>query len=88
LLGHANLGWMHSRVAQQDSTTWGVAFEWAAAPNVDLSAEAYGDDRTRPWLSAGVHWVLGKQFSVNASLGAQSTNPRVRQVTAGFNFEF
>ncbi|WP_372524650.1 hypothetical protein [Piscinibacter sp.] len=88
LLGHANLGWTHSRSAHQSSTTWAFAFEWAAAPKLDLSVEAYGDDRNRPWLSTGVHWVLGKQFSVNASFGVQSTNPHVRQLTAGFNVEF
>ncbi len=88
LLGHANLGWVHSRSVHQSSTTWALGFEWAAAPKLDLSAEAYADDRNRPWLSTGVHWVLGKQFSVNASFGAQSTKPRVRQLTAGFNVEF
>ena len=88
LLGHANLGWARSRSAGQHSTTWGLAFEWAVAPKLTLSAETYGDDRDKPWVAVGVWSPLTDQFSVNVSVGAQRSNPRMRQVTAGFNFEF
>jgi hypothetical protein len=88
LLAHANLGWSRSQSARQDSTTWALALEWAVSPKLTLSAETYGDDRTRPWVGAGLWSPITEQFSVNVSLGAQSSNPRVRQITAGFNFEF
>jgi hypothetical protein len=88
LLAHANLGGSRSQSARRDSTTWALALEWAAAPQFDLSAEAYGDDRTKPWLATGMHWVIKDNFSVNASFGMQAEHPRVRQLTAGFNFEF
>jgi len=88
LLGHANLGWSRSQTAKQHSTTWGLALEWAVAPKLTLSAEAYGDDRERPWVGVGLWSPITDQFSVNVSVGAQSSNPRIRQVTAGFNFEF
>jgi hypothetical protein len=88
LLVHANLGWARSQSARQDSTTWGLALEWTAAPKLTLSAETYGDDRGKPWLGGGVWVPLTEQFSVNASYGVQASNPRVRQFTAGFNFEF
>ena len=88
LLVHADLGASRSQSARQDSTTWALAFEWAVAPRLDLSAEAYGDDRTKPWLATGVHWVIKDNFSVNASFGVQTEKPQVRQLTAGFNIEF
>jgi hypothetical protein len=88
LLLHANLGWTRSRSARQDSTTWAMALEWTASPRLTLSAETYGDDRGKPWVACGIWSPLSARFSVNASLGLQTSNPRVRQVTAGFNFEF
>jgi hypothetical protein len=88
LLGHANLGWSRSQSARQSSTTWALALEWSAAPKLTVSAETYGDDRSKPWLGAGLWSPLTEQFSVNVSYGVQASNPRVRQLTAGFNFEF
>jgi hypothetical protein len=88
LLGHANLGWSRSQSARQSTTTWALALEWAAAPKLTLSAETYGDDRGKPWVGGGLWSPLTEQFSVNMSFGVQTSNPRVRQFTAGFNFEF
>ncbi|HEY2926189.1 hypothetical protein [Piscinibacter sp.] len=88
LLAHANLGWSRSQSAKQNSTTWALALEWTAAPKLTLSAETYGDDRGKPWVGGGIWSPLTEQFSVNASFGVQTSNPRVRQITAGFNFEF
>jgi len=88
LLGHLNLGWSRSRLASQDSTTWGEALEWSLSPRVVLSGEAFGTDRTSGWWSAGLWWALGDSFSVNVSYGAQRSGPRARQATAGFNWEF
>jgi len=88
LLGHVNLGTSHSRAARQQSTTWAAAFEWTVVPRVVLSGETYGDDHARPWVGAGLWFGWRENFSVNLSVGAQTSNPRVRQATAGFNFEF
>jgi len=88
LLGHVNLGASRSRLNRQNSTTWAAAFEWTVTQGVVLSGESYGDDRSRPWVSTGLWWGLRDNFSVNMSLGAQTSNPRVKQVTAGFNVEF
>jgi hypothetical protein len=88
LLLHANLGWSRSQSVKQSSTTWGTALEWTASPKLTLSAEAYGDDRNKPWLGCGVWSPITEQFSINASYGVQRSNPRVKQFTAGFNFEF
>jgi hypothetical protein len=88
LLGHVNLGAAHSRLDRQDRTTWAAAFEWTVTPGLVVSGETYGDDRSRPWVGTGLWWGLRDNFSVNLSLGVQTANPRVRQVTAGFNLEF
>ncbi len=88
LLAHANLGWTRVQWSRQDSTTWALALEWTASPKITLSAETYGDDRGKPWVGGGIWSPLSQQFSVNASFGVNTANPRVRQITAGFNFEF
>jgi hypothetical protein len=88
LLVHANLGTLHSRLAGLQSTTWGLATEWSISAAVTLSGEAFGDDRSRPWVSTGAHWTLGERLSVNASFGVETEKPRVRQFSVGFNFQF
>jgi len=88
LLGHVNLGTTHSRLDRHDSTTWAAAFEWTVTPGVVLSGETYGDDRARPWVGTGLWWGVRDNFSVNMSLGTQTSNPRVRQLSASFNVEF
>jgi len=88
LLLHGNIGWTRSQSARQNSTTWAAALEWTVVPKLTLSAETYGDDRNKPWVGGGIWSPLTEQFSVNVSFGVQTSNPRVRQVTAGFNFEF
>ena len=88
LLLHGNIGWSRSQSARQNSTTWATALEWSPSPKLTLSAEAYGDDRNKPWIGCGAWSPLTEQFSINASYGVQRSNPRVKQFTAGFNFEF
>ena len=88
LLAHANLGWSRSRLARQNSTLWAAAIEWAATPQLSLSAEAYGDDRSRPWVSTGVVWTAGRAMTINAAFAVQTDTPRVHQLTAGFNLAF
>jgi hypothetical protein len=85
---HANLGSSYSRSARQASTTWALATEYAAARAIVLSAELYGDDRTRAWAGVGALWQIHPRFSVNASYAEQNTSPRTRQWTAGFLIEF
>jgi hypothetical protein len=88
LLVHANLGTQHSRLARQSSTTWAVATEWSVGASTTLSAEAYGDDRSRPWVSTGAVWSPADRVTLNLSFGSQTSTPRVRQFTAGFNLQF
>jgi hypothetical protein len=88
-LVHANLGWVRSRSAHQNSTTYAAATEYTVVPGIVLSAELYGDDRaSRPWLGAGVLWQIREGLTVNASYAVQRSDPRLRQITAGFLIEF
>jgi hypothetical protein len=51
------------------------------------AADVYGDDRSRPWLSAGLLFPLADKFSANLSYAQQFERPRVRQWTLGFKVE-
>jgi len=86
LIGHANVGWARSRSARQDATTWSLGVETEG--ELVLAADAFGDDRSRPWLSAGLGASLGKGLSVNAVMAVQFDSPRVRQVSLGAKLEF
>lgn len=52
------------------------------------AADVYGDDRSRPWLSAGVKLPLGEAFSANLSYAQQFVSPRVHLWTLGLKIEF
>jgi len=86
LLLHANLGHAYSRSARQGSTLWSLGVETTA--DTTLAADVFGDDRSRPWVSAGVGRKFGGGFSANASLAVNFEQPRVRQLTLGAKLEF
>lgn len=86
--GHANLGWTHDRASGQHSTTWNLAAEAALGRGVDVMAELYGDDRSKPWLGAGLRWTLSEAFSLNASAARQNDTPRSTLLTLGFKLVF
>lgn len=88
LTTHANLGWIHTKTARASSTTWNLAAEYALAVGCDSMAEVYGDDRTKPWLGAGIRWAVTQQFSVNASYSVQRETARSQLWTVGFNLGF
>lgn len=87
-LTHANLGWLRSESASMNTTTWNLAIEKPVGAGVELMAEAYGDDRTRPWLGAGLRWALTESFSLDGSWSVQNTSPRTRLWTLGFKLAF
>lgn len=87
-LAHANLGWLRSESADTNTTTWNLAVERPVGGGVDLMAELYGDDRTRPWLGAGVRWAASERVSLNASWAVQNASPRPTLWTIGFKISF
>lgn len=87
LLVHANLGHARSRNAAQGRTLWSLGVERSAGRTA-LAADFFGDDRSRPWLSAGVGTSLNDAFSVNASFAVGFEQPRSQQLTLGAKLTF
>ncbi|MBL8344662.1 MAG: hypothetical protein JNN03_04415 [Rubrivivax sp.] len=86
LLGHANLGWSRSRSARQNTTTWSLGVETVG--EFTLAADAFGDDRGRPSVSAGVGYAFGKGLSANAALATLFEPTRVHQFSVGAKLVF
>lgn len=86
LLGHGNLGWSRSRSARQDTTTWSLGVETVG--DFTMAADAYGDDRGRPSVSAGVGYTFGKGLSANAVLATLFESTRVHQFSIGAKLVF
>ena len=86
LLGHLNLGWLRTEADRLNSTTWSVGVEGDGP--LRWAADLFGDDRARPWVSAGVIVPIADKISANLAYAQQFERPRVRQLTLGFKFEF
>jgi hypothetical protein len=85
LLGHANLGWSHSRSARQNTTTWALGLE--APGETVFAADVFGTDRERPGASVGVGRTFGSVL-LNAAYLVQFESPRVRQISLGAKLTF
>jgi hypothetical protein len=83
---HANLGWSHSRSGKQNSTVWFLGVE--STDELAVAADVYGDDRSKPWVSAGVGYTLGGGVSASLSYALQLDRPRVRAFTLGAKLAF
>ena len=86
LVGHANLGWLRTGRNALNHTTWSLGIEGGGP--LGWAADVFGDDRSRPWLSAGVKLPLGETFSANLSHAQQFESPRVHLWTLGFKIDF
>lgn len=85
MLGHLNLGWVRNQRDRLNVTTWSLGVESDSA--LRWAADVYGDDRARPWVSAGLLLPLADGISANLAYAQQFEQPRVRQWTLGFKFE-
>lgn len=85
LLGHANLGWQRNQADRLSSTLWSLGVETDSG--LRWAADAFGDDRSRPWISGGLLLPMADGISANISHAQQFERPRVRQWTLGFKFE-
>lgn len=86
VLLHANLGWAHSRSAGQSTTTWSLGVE--KGDGIVLAADVFGDDRSRPWVSAGAGWALLDKLSFNAAYAMNFERKRVKQLSVGMKIVF
>lgn len=86
VLLHANLGWLHSRSAGASTTTWSLGVE--RVDDFSWAADVFGDDRSRPWVSAGAGWALLDKLSFNAAYALQFERKKVRQLSVGVKLQF
>jgi hypothetical protein len=56
VVAHGNAGWSRNRETGRDTTPWGLAIEAMAHEHVILLAEAFGINRERPFLRAGLRF--------------------------------
>lgn len=85
-LVHANLGTSRDRNARLNSTVWSLGVE--STDPLAMAADVYGDDRSRPWVSAGLGYSLGGGFSASARLARQIEQARARSLTLGAKLVF
>lgn len=83
---HANLGVSRAREARQHTTVWSLGAESTDA--LALAADVHGDDRSRPWVSAGLGYSLGGGFSASARLARQIEQARARRLVLGAKLVF
>jgi hypothetical protein len=86
VLFHANLGHAWDRTQRQGTTPWSLGVE--TTTDITVAADVFGDDRKRPWVSAGIGSRLGRGYSINASVAVQFDSPRQIQWTLGAKIEF
>lgn len=86
MLGHANFGWSRSESARMNSTVWSLGLE-VGSERV-FAIDLFGDDRAKPWLSAGVGWTVVEKVSVNLAYAMQFENPKVKSLSVGFKVVF
>lgn len=86
VLVHANLGWNHNQSDRLNTTLWSLGVETTS--DFTVAADVFGDDRSRPWVSAGMGYLFGGGFSANLSYALQFENPRVKSLSVGINLAF
>ncbi len=85
-LGHANLGVSHSRSERNNTTLWSLGIE--STDDLVLAADLFGDDRNKPWASAGLGYGFGGGFSASVSYALQFEKPRVKAWSLGAKLAF
>ena len=89
VLAHGNVGWSRDRDTGRDITPWGVAVEAAVHPRLALLAEAFGANRERPFLRAGIrHAAIADRLDLDLSVVARAGGGRSdRLVSVGFLYQ-
>ncbi|MGQ5461938.1 hypothetical protein ACT80S_09965 [Ramlibacter sp. MAHUQ-53] len=69
---HLNLGMRDDRAARRSFGTWGLGSEIRLAPQVQLIAEAFGENRSGTHVHGGLRWwVVPDRVQVDATLGSR-----------------
>ena len=83
---HVNAGWSRDRDERKDSATWGVALESSVSGAITLLGEAYGADREKPFLRAGIRYTaIAGLLDLDASIVSRPGGDRSdRLISIGF----
>lgn len=67
---HLNLGALRNREAGTTRATWGAGSETLLSASNTLIAEAFGQDRGRPYYQFGLrHWIVPNHVQVDTTVG-------------------
>lgn len=67
---HLNLGALRNREAGTTRATWGAGSETQLSASNTLIAEAFGQDRGRPYYQFGLrHWIVPNHVQVDTTVG-------------------
>ena len=89
LVAHGNLGWSRDRDTGRDVTPWGLAIEGNVHPRLTLLAEAFGVNREKPFLRAGLrHAAIAERLDLDLSVLSRAGGGRSdRLIAIGFNYQ-
>ena len=69
---HTNLGWTRENRTHRNLATWGVGVEYWMHPRLMLIAEAFGDNRQKPFVQTGLRFsLIPGLLQIDATRGAQ-----------------
>ncbi len=87
LITHINVGYIHNRKSALDSATWGIGAEVKTIPNLLYILEAYGDNRSSPFIQTGIRYsVVPDIFQIDTTIGKQINTDNVHWISFGIRY--
>ncbi len=83
---HANLGFTRDRQLAQSTGLWSLGVETTDALNV--AADVYGEERSKPSLSLGLGWRASKDFFVSVAYAMQTGDEKAKTLSLGLKLVF
>jgi hypothetical protein len=85
---HMNLGWLRDKVSRDDKLTWGVGSELKLTPRLTGILEAFGDQRTKPYVQIGLRYAVRPDLlQLDLTFGQQRHGPAdARWVSFGLRY--
>lgn len=69
-LVHANLGWLHEKIAARSVATWGVGAETRLSDRTTLTTETFGQQRGTSFVQIGLkHWLVTDRVQLDGTYG-------------------
>lgn len=88
LTAHANLGVARSRLDDETTRFWALGAEWALGEQLDLLAETYGAQRSKPALGIGLRWNPSQAWSFGLMASQSRDTPKVKGVLLSAKLAF